>query len=116
VVFTQVETNEIRQTAEVFGQLAKLVKIEPQFLELTQLADTRGELFDLIPIEPELPQVPKCSENIWQVLEPFLGSGEFFEGRELADHLGQRAQLVAGKIELLKLGELADRPWAAYSV
>jgi hypothetical protein len=30
---------------------------------------------------------------------------------EPADRLGQRAQLVAGKIEILELGELANRLW-----
>jgi hypothetical protein len=34
---------------------------------------------------------------------------ELRELGELADRLGQRAQLVVGKIELLELGELADR-------
>src|ERR1700732_3405268 len=34
---------------------------------------------------------------------------ELLELGELADRLGQRAQLVGGKIELLELGEPADR-------
>ena len=57
----------------------------------------------------ELLELGELADRLGQRAQLVVGKIELPELGELADRLGQRAQLVVGKIELLELGELADR-------